>query len=111
MDNFSFTPFPQIYFGDGEFLRLVQKLSGTTEVLIIVGGESLKKSGMLKQFIDELDKSGIHSSVVSIDSEPSTQIIDSVTGKYRPQNIQKVIAIGGGGVLDAGKSNCPPCCH
>ncbi|MCH2207378.1 MAG: iron-containing alcohol dehydrogenase [Lentisphaerales bacterium] len=104
MDNFSFTPFPQILFGEGEFLKLAQKLSGNDEVLIIVGGQSLQKSGLLKPFTDALNQLEIQSSIVSIDSEPSPEMIDSVTEKFRPENIDKVIAIGGGSVLDAGKA-------
>lgn len=104
INDFSFTPFPEIFFGAGEFLKLPAKLEENSKILLITGGNSLESSGLLKKFTDTLDLLKISFKVIKISSEPSPELIDAVTEKFRTQNITNIIAVGGGSVLDAGKA-------
>jgi len=105
ISDFSFTPFPQIYFGKGEFLKLPAKLKGNTKkLLIITGGSSLQKSGKLDSFTTQLQNLSISFQCEKIATEPSPNLIDSIVNKARESQVDKVLAVGGGSVLDAGKA-------
>ncbi|MCM8535501.1 MAG: iron-containing alcohol dehydrogenase [Lentisphaeraceae bacterium] len=102
---FSFSPFPKIHFGKGAADDLASKLpSSTKNVLLIIGGSSLEKSGSLKRIQNDLTAAKIDSFTYSITSEPSPENIDAATAEFRDSAIDYVIAIGGGSVLDAGKA-------
>ena len=103
--NFSFTPFPQVYFGEGEFLKLPERLKGEVKkVLILTGGKSINKSGALDSFLEALDEVKIKYVYEKINAEPSPKKVNSTVSKHRDKNIDMVIAVGGGSVLDAGKA-------
>lgn len=105
IQSFSFTPFPQIYFGEGEFLKLPARLKGKhSKILLLTGGNSLKKSGILDQFCTGLNESGIDFFIEQISSEPSPEMIDRIVAEQKPNGIGLVVAVGGGSVLDAGKA-------
>lgn len=105
ISNFSFTPFPQIYFGEGEFLNLPGRLNGQfSNVLILTGEHSIKKSGALEAFLEALTKVKISYLTETIDSEPSPNKVNNTVSKYRDKNVDMLIAVGGGSVLDAGKA-------
>ncbi|MCM8529696.1 MAG: iron-containing alcohol dehydrogenase [Lentisphaeraceae bacterium] len=102
---FTFSPFPKIHFGKGTADDLAKKLpSSTKNVLLIIGGNSLAKSGSLEKIQSDLTAAQINSFTYSITSEPSPENIDTATAKFRNSEVDYVIAIGGGSVLDAGKA-------
>jgi len=103
--NFSFTPFPQIYFGKGEFLKLADKLAGKSKkILVLIGGSSLKKSGKLDDFTLSLNKHSINYFCEVVASEPSPELVDEIAIKCKVEEVDTVLAVGGGSVLDAGKA-------
>ena len=105
ISDFSFTPSPQVYFGKGEFLKLPEKLKANTrKLLIITGGSSLQKSGTLESFCNKLNELSISFECEKIASEPSPNLIDGIVGRAQKNKIDKVLAVGGGSVLDAGKA-------
>lgn len=103
--SFSFTPFPQVHFGEGEFLKLPERLKGEVKkLLILTGGNSLNKSGALDTFHKALEKAGIEYVSEKIDAEPSPTKVNNTVTKNRNKGIDMVLAVGGGSVLDAGKA-------
>lgn len=105
ISNFSFTPFPQIYFGKGEFLKLPERLKDqASKVLILTGKNSIKKSGALEAFLEALTKVNISYLTETINAEPSPKIVNNTVSKYRNKKVDMLIAVGGGSVLDAGKA-------
>lgn len=105
INSFSFTPFPQIYFGEGEFLNLPKRLKGKAKhVLLLTGSHSIQKSGALDAFLEKLTEVNISYTTKVIDSEPSPKIINKTVSACKDKNIDMVIAAGGGSVLDAGKA-------
>lgn len=96
---------PKIIFGTGKFSKLPDIISAYgRNVLIFVGGESLKKSGCLDTFIRQLHQAQIKYRGISVRNEPSTDVIDGVVFQIRKTPVDAVVAIGGGSVIDFGKA-------
>ncbi len=105
INTFGFARIPRIEFGAGKFAMLPGIISSCGErALIITGGSSFKKSGRLDSLIKTLSEKGVASHVEAVDSEPSPDLVDDICGKYRHQDIQVVVAAGGGSAIDAGKA-------
>ena len=96
---------PGIIFGAGKFSELpnIIRLYGQ-QVLIIIGGESLKKAGKWNALSQQLAHAQIKYNAVSVWDEPTTEAIDTIALTFRKIPIDVVVAIGGGSVIDFGKA-------
>ncbi|QTL98203.1 iron-containing alcohol dehydrogenase [Iocasia frigidifontis] len=105
INSFNFAGVPTIKFGAGNFKKLADLVLNYGDcVLLLTGGESLKKSGRLAALMDMLVEKSINPFVESVKGEPSPGLVDEIVGKYRNKSINSVAAIGGGSVLDTGKA-------
>ncbi len=96
---------PKICFGAGKFSELPKMIqSYGSHALIIVGGESLIKSGRWNELKAQLNQAVIKSKILSVRGEPTTQAIDAIAAEYRKVPIDVVVSIGGGSVMDCGKA-------
>lgn len=105
-----FNPFavarlPRIEFGSGAFRRT----AGITEqfgkhALIVTGARSFPGSENWHQLLQQLTASNIGYEHVSIDGEPSPEMIDAAVNEYATANIEVVVGIGGGSAMDAAKA-------
>ena len=105
IQNFSFASIPHIIFGVGklnEIYQIIPKFG--TNVLFVIGGSSLKRSGKWNEISEEMERKSIQYSLVSVDNEPSPTLVDQIAANYRDKNINLVIGIGGGSVTDAAKA-------
>jgi alcohol dehydrogenase class IV len=105
IQNFNFASIPHIIFGAGklnEIYQIIPKFGNN--VLFVIGGSSLKRSGKWNEISNEMQKNSIKYSLVSVDNEPSPTLIDEIAANYRDKNIDLVIGIGGGSVTDAAKA-------
>lgn len=103
--SFCFARIPYIIFGTGklnELYNIIPKFG--KNVLFIIGGNSLKKSGKWDDITSILENKSINFSSTSISSEPSPSLVDEATAKFRDKRFDLVIGIGGGSVIDAGKA-------
>lgn len=99
------TGLPRIYFGAGAFSRLPDIICPYgRHVLVITGGESFKKSGRLKTLTLQLHQADLQCKIISVQGEPTTELIDAVANEYRKKPVNVVVAIGGGSVIDCGKA-------
>ena len=106
MPAFNFAKVPPIYFGAGK-LKLLPKLISqfkAAAILLVTGEQSLQATGKLRQIEVMLQSVGIEVHPVICKGEPTTSLIDRVCADYRAANIDGVVAIGGGSVVDAGKA-------
>jgi alcohol dehydrogenase class IV len=104
-NSFTFANTPNIIFETGSFKKLPDIISNYGEnTLIVTGGSSLYKSGRFYELSGGLKEHSISFSTVKVTDEPSPDLIDETTDKYREENISTVIAIGGGSVMDTGKA-------
>ena len=103
--DFKFIVNTQLYFGAGKFKLLPKLMNSFGEnLLLISGGESLKKSSQYKWLLTVLKNSSTKIYFSSIQSEPSPNQVDEIVRIYQKKNIHVVISIGGGSVIDAGKA-------
>jgi alcohol dehydrogenase len=96
---------PKIYFGAGTFSGLPKIIqSYGSHALIIIGGESLKKSGRWNALGLQLNCARFKYKAVSVRGEPTTEAIDAMASEFRKISVNVVAAIGGGSVIDCGKA-------
>ena len=103
--GFCILPLPQIYFGTGRFAMLptLCPIYGR-HLLVVTGRSALQRSGRLSTLFDAFAGEGFSVIHVTVDREPSPELIDSTVMENRGRLVEAVIAIGGGSVLDAGKA-------
>lgn len=101
----SINDLPKIYFGAGKFSELSKMIqSYGNHALIIIGSESLIKSGRWNALKMQLNQAEIKCKILSVRGEPTTDAIDAMAGEYRKMQIDVVVSIGGGSVMDCGKA-------
>lgn len=73
-------------------------------LLLVTGRSTLVRSGLERELVCELERTGLQVTRVFVDREPSPDLIDRTVERCRDRVIDVVAAIGGGSVLDAGKA-------
>jgi alcohol dehydrogenase YqhD (iron-dependent ADH family) len=106
MDNFEYQNFTRIVFGKGEVSKVgkVVRPFGSN-ILLVTGKESLKKSGLYQRVRDWLEEEGI--TVADLDGVQPNPLLSRVHDGIRiikDQGIQVVLAFGGGSVMDTAKA-------
>jgi alcohol dehydrogenase len=105
INAFNISGLPRIFFGAGTFSELHKIIqSYGRHGLIIIGRESLKKSGRWDALALQLYEAELKYKTVSVRGEPTTEAIDGIAGEYRKTPVNVVVAIGGGSVIDCGKA-------
>jgi alcohol dehydrogenase len=96
---------PEIRFGSGTFDELPNVLAGYgTQALLVTGSRSLQATPRWAMLSDALDQAGITWRQVTVDGEPSPELIDDAVAAHRDVEFDVVAGIGGGSVLDAAKA-------
>jgi alcohol dehydrogenase class IV len=102
---FRFSRLPLIYFGTGGIKVLPGLIRSHGNVIILVTAKgSFTESSYAEALFESFRIEGIRFYHVIIPGEPSPEMIDTVSGKFRNEAVDAVVAIGGGSVLDAGKA-------
>ncbi|MFX0023164.1 MAG: iron-containing alcohol dehydrogenase [Candidatus Hermodarchaeota archaeon] len=102
---FSFASIPHIIFGAGKLIELYNIIPKFgNNILVVIGGSSLKKSGKWDEIAYNLENKSINFSFTSISGEPSPSAIDEIVKKFKNKNLDLIVGIGGGSVTDAGKA-------
>lgn len=96
---------PKIFFGPGEFDRLGRIIGALGKTaLIVTSGGSPKRIEKWNEMIGSLRNNSIKIFHTTVDGEPSPDFVDAATAEFRKKNVDVVLAVGGGGVVDAGKA-------
>jgi alcohol dehydrogenase class IV len=102
---FQFARLPKIHFGCGKIAGLPGLAKGYgANILLVTGKSSFINSIPGENLLDAFKNNNISSHHIIIPGEPSPEMIDEAVADYRHINVDAVIAIGGGSVLDAGKA-------
>jgi len=105
VSNFRFASIPNIIFGAGKLSELYDIIGNFGKnVLYVIGGSSLKTSGKWDEITSEMFRRTINFYSISFAGEPTPTLIDEAVKKFRQKNLELIIGIGGGSVIDAGKA-------
>ena len=100
--EFSYLNPTQIHFGKNQIESITQDILREQKVLVIYGGGSIKKNGVYQQVSTALAN---HSwlEFAGVEANPTVETLDKAVTLAREQNIQFILAVGGGSVIDGAK--------
>ncbi len=73
-------------------------------VLLVTGSSSVTTTDAWSLLLDEMTEKGISFETVHIPGEPTPEIINTIVERNRAKELDVVVSIGGGSVLDGGKA-------
>lgn len=86
-----------------EFSYLIKKFGN--KALIVTGKTSSKLNGSLEDVLFSLDKEDIRYKIFDdVEENPSVETIEKAVNENKDEDIEMIIAVGGGSALDAGKA-------
>ena len=114
MENFSFFNPTQIEFGTDKEKQIGQHLAahGVKKVLLCYGSERIKREGLFDVVIKSLAEKGI--ACVEFGGIVSNPVISKVRDGIalaRAQQVDAILSVGGGSVLDSSKAIAAGVCH
>lgn len=105
VNKFGLIRTPKILFGPSQAGTLPVLLKGHgRNILIITGAKSFQQSNAITKLFAILEKEGYRLHFDKIGKEPAPGEVDRIVSRYRQIELDTVVAIGGGSVLDAGKA-------
>ena len=96
----------KIHFGEGTALQVgeVVKRYGD-RTLLIIGKDSIKKSGMLDRVLRSLEKNSVsYKRVEGVEPNPSKETVYRIVYHLLAGSFDSLLAVGGGSVIDAAKA-------
>jgi len=96
----------RIYYGKEKADEYFEQLgSYGNKAMIVIGGGSVKEMGYLQEVQNYLDKDNIeHVIFEGIEANPHSQTINKAAEIGKTENVDFMIALGGGSVMDASKA-------
>ena len=107
MNNFVFQSPTEFVFGRGTETQCGElcKAYGATKVLIVIGGGSASKSGLLAHVEESLSKSGIkHCLLEGVKPNPEDTKVYEGIELARKENVDFILPVGGGSAIDTAKA-------
>jgi len=102
MKNFQFVNPTKIIFGKGEIRRLSKEIPPGSKILILYGGGSIKKTGLLDSIKVELKDYEL-GEFGGIEPNPTYETLIEAVGLVRKEGYDYLLAAGGGSVIDGTK--------
>lgn len=109
MNNFTFHSPTEFVFGKGTEAQVgtLCKKYGATKVLVVYGGQSAKKSGLLDRVIAALKEEGLNTvELGGVKPNPTDPKVYEGIALARQEQVDFVLAVGGGSVIDTAKAIC-----
>ena len=105
MNNFIYDIPTKVYFGENQLGNLGAELSKYgKKVLLTYGGGSIKKIGLYDKIVEEIKKAGLELFELSgIEPNPRVASVNAGADICKKENIDVLLAVGGGSVLDCTK--------
>lgn len=102
MQDFSFYNPTRIEFGAGKIASLAQLVPAKARVLVLFGGESARRTGTLDEVTQALGEREVQL-FGGIEPNPSFETLMKAVTVVRENNIEFLLAVGGGSVIDGTK--------
>lgn len=103
--DFTFSHTPKIHFGINSCSRITHEiLSFGKNILLVTGDRSYSHTNIQPAIEKYFLREDLSWNRYIVSGEPSPLVVDSAVEKYREKQIDVVVAIGGGSVIDAGKA-------
>lgn len=105
MNSFVYDIPTRVYFGENQLENLGKELSSYgVRVLLCYGGGSIKKMGLYDNVVKEIKSAGLELFEFSgIDPNPRVSSVNAGAEICKKENIDVILAVGGGSVLDCAK--------
>ena len=91
-----------IQFGRGQINKIGNFISKEQKVLVVYGGGSIKKNGVYEQVVSALD-GYTWFEFSGVEPNPSVETLNKAVALIKEKNIDFVLAVGGGSVIDGCK--------
>ncbi len=107
MNNFSFNIPTQFYFGRGEEIHVGDRIRqfGGHKVLVVYGGNSAVKSGLIERVRLSIERANIQSALIGgVQANPRSGLVNQAIGIARLEAVDFILAVGGGSVIDTAKA-------
>lgn len=102
MENFSFVNPVKIIFGKNTIQSISKEIPANSKVLVTYGGGSIKRNGVYDQVVKALASFEFHE-FSGIEANPHYETCMKAVELIKAKNIDYVLAVGGGSVIDATK--------
>lgn len=108
MENFIYDIPTKIYFGQGQIQHLSECIAKYGKrILLVYGGGSIKKNGVYKDILEQLDKADVSFVELSgVEPNPRTSTVERGVELCKKHHVNAVLAVGGGSVIDCAKVVC-----
>lgn len=102
---FSIARLPRIAFGSGRLAEVPAEARAlATRALIVTGKRAFLAGPAWPAFRAGLQRAGVTFETLTVDGEPSPELVDEAVRRFQGHDIGVVIGIGGGSALDAAKA-------
>lgn len=110
MDNFVFQNPVKLLFGKGQIARLADLIPADRRILVTFGGGSVRRNGVYDQVVAALgDRTYVE--FWGIEPNPSVETVREAIALGREHEVDFVLAVGGGSVIDGSKLIAAGLCY
>ena len=110
MDNFSYFNPTRLFFGKGQIAAISEAIPQDQKVLVLYGGGSIKKNGVLDQVHTAL-AGHTYLEFSGIEPNPHYETLMKAVELIRKEGVQYLLAVGGGSVIDGTKFISAAACY
>lgn len=112
MENFEFVNPTKIIFGKGTESRAGQEVKPFRKILLHYGGGSIKRSGLFDRVVGSLSAAGVEwIELGGVQPNPRLSLVYEGIRICRENNLELVLAVGGGSVIDSAKTIAAGVCY
>lgn len=112
MNNFTYSIPTKIHFGKGQISHLDELVESGKKVLLVYGGGSIKRAGIYDTAMSILKETGLQVFELSgVEPNPKIESVRKGVDICKKEDINMVLAIGGGSVIDCAKVVAAGACY
>ncbi len=110
MNNFTYFNPTKVHFGKGQISTLTEEVPLGSKILITYGGGSIKSNGVYEQVMAALDGYTVFE-FGGIEPNPHYETLVKAVEIAKEQDIDVILAVGGGSVIDGSKFISAAACY